>query len=152
MQLISLRLTATPSPATTPGGSAAPAYASSLRSTHVAGDDAEEEGDEDRASGPATAPVASLPIPVIAPLSNSTTSGTASFVASPADMSSMDFNFPDALSFNPSLNQPGAAFDPFGVGGDGTPSLFPPDGIFDWESWSSFFQGEPMSSYTRGRC
>jgi hypothetical protein len=51
-------------------------------------------------------------------------------------LSATDYSFPigqDALNFNPALNLPGSAqFDPFGVGGDGTPSLFPPDGIFDW--------------------
>lgn len=75
-----------------------------------------------------------------------------------------DFSFPDTLNFNPSLNGGGGQFDPFGVGGDGTPSLFPPDGIFDWgesirgyeaggkrligpsaftDSWSSFFSAVP---------
>ncbi|ORY74320.1 fungal-specific transcription factor domain-domain-containing protein [Leucosporidium creatinivorum] len=147
------------SPSSTPGGQAPP-YSSSLRSTHVAGEeptDASTNANAEAstsaaipvASAPAAAaPVTALPIPVVAPLSNpsATASGFSSFVASPQDMGTLpDFSFPDTLNFNPSLNQPGGGgqFDPFGVGGDGTPSLFPPDGIFDWDSWSSFFSAVP---------
>jgi hypothetical protein len=70
--------------------------------------------------------------------------GGTSLVASPLTLSPPAVNppqadsttFPDALNFNPTLNTglagAGNTFDPFGFGGDGTPSLFPPDGIFDW--------------------
>lgn len=95
-------------------------YSTSLRSTHVAGE-------------PDAEPEQSFSLP------------------SPAPPPSDPGAFPDTLNFNPTLNSSDtAAFDGFGFGGgaEGGPALFPPDAIFDWEQWSSFFSGVPGGGTT----
>lgn len=98
-------------------------YSTSLRSTHVAGE-------------PEPEPEQSFSLPD--PLPPQAELGT----------------FPDTLNFNPTLNSSDtAAFDGFGFGNGaeaqaGGPALFPPDAIFDWEQWSSFFSGVPGGGTT----
>lgn len=147
------RPTATPSPCSTPVTQPAP-YASSIRSTHIAGDDLPHTDSPTGSTNLTTSALSSDAAALMA----SRPPGTASFSASPQPMesapnsnvgaavgglpqlSATDYSFPigqDGLNFNPALNMPGSAqFDPFGVGVDGTPQLFPTDGIFDWgQSW-----------------
>ncbi|KAK4058473.1 hypothetical protein OIO90_000634 [Microbotryomycetes sp. JL221] len=65
--------------------------------------------------------------------------------------------FGSDVNFNPTLNAFQAApssaqFDTLGAGfgtlGDGTPSLFPGEGVLDWNSWTSFFSAVPGTGNT----
>ncbi|KAI5480442.1 nitrogen assimilation transcription factor [Pseudohyphozyma bogoriensis] len=94
------------------------AYSSSLRSTHVPGEAEPETSTFD--------PVLAVAAPVDP-------------IASSTDPNAELFGFPtDALNFNPTLNAPG---DDFLNGGlfDLNQSIFPPEGVLDWDSWSTFF-------------
>ncbi|KAM0788470.1 hypothetical protein ACM66B_001603 [Microbotryomycetes sp. NB124-2] len=74
-------------------------------------------------------------------------SASASATTNDVNAELMSF-FGSDVNFNPTLNAtfnstaaPANQFDPFGTLVDGTPSLFPGEGVLDWNSWTSFFSG-----------
>lgn len=136
-------------------------YASSLRSTHVSGEEDQQQQQQQvptPTAAAATTPGGTNLFDFLGGGAGTNGNGNNGFVASPQGLSPgaagagastlgagvdvpsattttettlPDLSFPESFNFNPSLNN-NSSFDPFGYAGDGTPSLFPPEGIFDW--------------------
>ncbi|KAK4053439.1 hypothetical protein OIV83_001605 [Microbotryomycetes sp. JL201] len=146
-------------------------YAQSFRTTRTSGDDASASGTNAHAGGSLTtlAPMitatsvstsgsnsfVSSPQDMTQPAVSNSNEASITTIDPPSTTSTTDVNaelmsfFGSDVNFNPTLNNPltqaapANQFDPFGTLGDGTPSLFPGEGVLDWNSWTSFFSGMP---------